>query len=202
MSYRIAESLDQIRDEVNAFRPGRDKLSDGWIGDPDHASRSSDHNPWVKDSRGQGVVTAFDADEDHDQHIGNLVLAATVGRRDRRVKFVIYERKIWRSYKNHSGHPAPWTPEPYTGPNAHAQHIHVSVLPDPRLYDDRSPWGIAGVVRDLDQKGTHMRRGDSGGRVLASQARLNWWRGEKLTQDGATGRPSRRRSSASRSTRG
>lgn len=150
MSYRIAECLDQLRDEVNAYRPGRDKSSDGWIGDADHATRSSDHNPWVKDANGVGVVTALDVDEDDDQHIGAIVLGATVGRRDPRVKYVIYERKIWRSYKNHAGHPEPWHPEPYTGSNAHTHHIHVSVKPDQRLYDDRATWGIASGATEED----------------------------------------------------
>ncbi|MGB4989147.1 MAG: hypothetical protein WBO10_07930, partial [Pyrinomonadaceae bacterium] len=64
MSWRIAESLKKLREQINAEWPGRDKASDGGIGDAAHASRSSDHNPWVKDSRGQGVVTAIDIDED------------------------------------------------------------------------------------------------------------------------------------------
>ena len=33
MSYRLAGALIQLRGEANAARPGRSKVSDGWIGD-------------------------------------------------------------------------------------------------------------------------------------------------------------------------
>ncbi|MDP8928683.1 MAG: hypothetical protein M3O70_08945 [Actinomycetota bacterium] len=141
MSWRVAKSLNVLLDEVNRARPRRDKRSDGSIGDAAHASRSSDHNPWVKDSKGVGVVTARDFDEDGDEQVGAMVLRATVGRRDPRVKYVIYEAKIWRSYPK-PGIPA-WTPSAYNGPNAHKSHIHVSVRSDQRLYDSIASWGIA-----------------------------------------------------------
>jgi hypothetical protein len=35
----------RLRDQIDRRWPNRDKRSDGWIGDSDHAARKSDHNP-------------------------------------------------------------------------------------------------------------------------------------------------------------
>ena len=63
MAWRVAKSLLKLRDQINAHAPKRSKKSDGYIGDAAHASRSSDHNPWVKDGK-MGVVTAADFTHD------------------------------------------------------------------------------------------------------------------------------------------
>jgi len=51
----LAPSLVNLRREIDLRWPDRMKTSDGWIGDPAHAQRSSDHNP---DAR--GIVHALD----------------------------------------------------------------------------------------------------------------------------------------------
>ncbi len=57
MAY-LVPSLARLRTEFNQLNPGRDKASDGWIGDAEHqANPTSDHNP---DER--GAVHAIDVD--------------------------------------------------------------------------------------------------------------------------------------------
>lgn len=139
---RPAKSLLVLFDEVNTRFPNRSKASDGMLGDAAHATRESDHNPWVKDGT-TGVVTAADITDDSAPgvpEIADLIVQTLVARRDRRVKYIIHEGRIWRSYDK-PGIPK-WTPAPYTGSNLHFKHVHVSVWDDKNLYDDTSPWGI------------------------------------------------------------
>ncbi len=63
MAWRTAKSLDVLLDEINRAAPKRSKASDGSIGDAAHATRSSDHNPWVR-WLGTGIVTARDFTHD------------------------------------------------------------------------------------------------------------------------------------------
>jgi hypothetical protein len=65
MAWRPAKSLIQLRDQINQIAPNRSKASDGTIGDAAHASRASDHNPWVREGDA-GVVTAIDITHDPD----------------------------------------------------------------------------------------------------------------------------------------
>ena len=58
-SWRLAKSLDVLRNQVNAQAPTRSKACDGTIGDQAHSSRASDHNPNAK-----GVVQAQDFTHD------------------------------------------------------------------------------------------------------------------------------------------
>lgn len=133
----LVKSLQAFRAEANERYPDRDKTSDGWIGDEAHSSRVSDHNP---DER--GLVHAYDLDEDLD---GNPTdSGAELGflaewirtRRDYRVKYVIYEGRIFAGRMG----PKPWNWRPYDGTNEHRHHLHLSVLSDPVSEGDTSPW--------------------------------------------------------------
>ncbi|MFA7238190.1 MAG: hypothetical protein WC058_15115, partial [Phycisphaeraceae bacterium] len=59
MAWRLAKSIKTLLDQVNSENQHRRKDSDGGIGDAAHASRGSDHNPYII-VKGQGVVRAFD----------------------------------------------------------------------------------------------------------------------------------------------
>ena len=110
MSYFLAPSLVALRNEVNAKYPKRDKKSDGWIGDPSHQARKSDHNPDYADG---GIVRAIDIDKDGINV--QAVLAAVLS--DPRVSYVIWNRRIWGGSR--------W--RAYEGTNPHTGHIHVSI---------------------------------------------------------------------------
>ena len=56
---RLVAAGVKLRKQVDKAFPGRDKRSDGWIGDRAHQARKSDHNP---DRR--GFVHAIDIDAD------------------------------------------------------------------------------------------------------------------------------------------
>ena len=128
-SWHLAPSLAQLRREINARWPGRDKSTDGTIGDAAHSSRVSDHNPNARRS-----VNAIDIDEDGIDAWGLVDLAIT----DPRVNYVIYERKIWQ--RKHG-----FKPRPYSGINAHTKHIHVSIIQSAWAEQDTDPWGVARI---------------------------------------------------------
>lgn len=119
----LAPSLVALRTELDDQWPARDRSSDGWIGDAAHAARSSHHNPDET-----GLVRAFDGTHDPagGPNMHELVRQVVVAR-DQRIEYVIFDGRIWRSYRHSSSHPPAWTPAPYRGPNMHRRHAHFSV---------------------------------------------------------------------------
>ncbi len=136
-SWRPAKSLITLRDQVDVIYPNRDKSSDGLIGDSAHAATHSEHNPDIN-----GVVRALDITNDPAHGLSSEALAqALVASRDPRILYVISNRKIANSTVNN------WAWRPYNGSNPHDHHVHISVVADPKLYDDTRPWAIkAGVA--------------------------------------------------------
>lgn len=143
MTYRLARALDVLRTQVNARWPARSKASDGWIGDAAHATRSSDHNPWVK-AGSVGIVTALDITHDPAHGLDARKLAETlIASRDPRIKYIISNTQICSSYPT-NGKPA-WVWRPYSGANAHRHHVHISVNPEVVHYDSTKPWNLDGA---------------------------------------------------------
>ncbi len=144
-SFRISASLAKLLSQVNDIAPRRSKKSDGWIGDDAHARKgsASDHNPWVRDGS-TGIVTAIDITHDpaHGCDAGKIV-DDLVSSRDGRIKYIIHNQKMWRSYAKDDT-PA-WGSAPYGGPNPHKLHVHISVNPEKSAYDDASPWALPGL---------------------------------------------------------
>lgn len=143
MGYFLAPALVQLRSEVNKLWPGRDKTSDGWIGDTSHQARKSDHNPDWSDG---GIVRAIDVDEDLAaggapfRKAWSLVTQII---RDPRVAYVIYEGQIW---ENPAAFPGRGYWRAYTGASPHDHHFHVSVRRGVEWDGDASSWGIASTV--------------------------------------------------------
>lgn len=125
---RLVPALVQLRAQINALYPKRDKASDGWVGDTAHAARVSDHNP---DSN--GWVHALDVDRDGIDPYGLVETAVD----DNRVNYVIFERTIWsRTYA--------FRARRYTGSNPHTAHVHISVLHGGPAGDGRA-WALPGA---------------------------------------------------------
>ena len=139
MSWRLAESLKQLRDQLNKMYPTRSKVSDGFLGDQAHSSRASDHNP-NKD----GVVTAGDFTNDSKTLKGQWLADALAASRDPRIKYIIFDHQMCRSYPAH-GKPA-WTWQPYSGANSHEHHVHLSVSADKALYDSTRSWNLGAPI--------------------------------------------------------
>lgn len=136
MAWRPAKSLIQLRDQINQLAPNRSKASDGIIGDARHASRDSDHNPWVRDGD-VGVVTAMDITDDPDDSCdAEQIVQALVNSRDARIKYIIWNRRIISSQKQ------PWVWRDYSGRNPHKKHFHLSVKPDKAHYDSTEAWQV------------------------------------------------------------
>lgn len=123
----LAAGAVVLRNQINSRWPGRDKRSDGWVGDRAHQNRNSDHNPDKK-----GIVHAIDVDENLGRgkwrngrmakaFAGQLIDYAASGLPGSdRVKYVVYENRIasgtyrstwWR-----------WRGSGY----GHTAHVHIS----------------------------------------------------------------------------
>lgn len=144
MSWRVATSLDVLLAEVNKAAPNRSKASDGSIGDAAHASRSSDHNPFVI-VRGTGVVRARDFTHDPrngfdaDRFADAVVALGKAGHPALGTgSYVIRNRRIASATQDGM----PWDWEPYGGSNPHEKHAHVSVSLSPYGFDSDDPWGV------------------------------------------------------------
>lgn len=133
--WQLAPSLVALVKETDERFPTRDHSSDGSIGDQAHAARESQHNPE------NGWVCAVDLDEDLSSELHTLQELAghIVDQTDHRVRYLIYEGRICKSYVDGRG-VAAWTWQAYTGLNDHSKHLHVSVWNTPAARDDRGPW--------------------------------------------------------------
>lgn len=136
--WRNCRASITLADEVNRRWPDRDRSSDGTVGDAAHASRSSDHNPWIVIDK-VGVIRARDVDKDG---IDAPWLAEFLRRRgevgDPRLTgggYVIFNRRIttpdFRGWKV------------YTGKNPHTAHLHVSFSRNRAGFDSAAAWDLA-----------------------------------------------------------
>lgn len=145
-------------DEFNAAFPGRDKASDGTIGDGEHSQTSSDHNPDetgrtpYEDNDDTNEVHARDVDDDlrkagwSMQRVVDLIVARCRSGAEKRIRYIIYNRRIisaswgWGSW------------HAYDGPSPHTEHAHFSFfygsgngVGNPE--NITSPWGFLAAVQ-------------------------------------------------------
>jgi peptidoglycan hydrolase-like protein with peptidoglycan-binding domain len=143
MTWRVAKSILVLRSEVDAVAPRRNKASDGTIGDAAHATRSSDHNPYIKDSRGVGVVRAVDVTHDPAGGLDANRLAEHArvlgAKGDKRLRYVIWNRRI-------ASGTGGWAWRAYSGSNPHTKHVHISVSESASGYDSGASWRFSKSV--------------------------------------------------------
>lgn len=172
MAWRVAESLEVLRRQIDALAPNRSKAADGAIGDAAHASRGSDHNPWVKDGA-MGIVTARDFTHDPaDGMDAGKMARALADTRDARIKYIISNGQIV------SSETSPWVWRRYTGANPHDHHFHISVQEQKPLYDSTELWDLSGYDGKPDKTipkpvaRPTLRRGSKGEHVRYLQSKI------------------------------
>lgn len=163
MAWYLAPSLAQLRTEINTRWPGRDRASDGTIGDRRHQLSRSDHN-----ENERGSVNAADFDEDGIDF--DEVFAAI--KRHPSARYVIYERKLYHRDRG-------WVAEDYDGDSPHDKHFHLSIDQTRKAEQDRRSWGLLTTAGGI-MLPTH---GDSGPDVGYWQ-RMLIAAGEKLPRYG------------------
>jgi hypothetical protein len=131
MTWRVAQSLLVLREQINTAWPNRSKASDGTIGDPAHRAEGSgsDHNP-----NHAGVVCALDVTHDPANGVDIDKLSdALAASKDPRIKYIIANGMILvpPDYG--------WVWKPYNGANPHTSHMHISVYGN---YDNPAKWNI------------------------------------------------------------
>jgi len=130
--WSLAPCLIALEHEADSLAPGRSRESDGSIGDAEHASRSSDHNP------DGGYVHALDLTHDPAHGFDAHAHArATADRPDPRIKYVITQGRIWDPVRG-------W--HAYTGANRHDHHAHWSVLHTQNARNNLERWLVPVIV--------------------------------------------------------
>jgi hypothetical protein len=146
-SWHLAGSLVALKRDVDAHWPGRDKRSDGGIGDEAHQAKGSatDHNPWLNNTVraydftvAQAGVNGIDGAWFAEQlrqagQAGDYRLSGNTGDTADN-GYVIYNRKIT------SPDFSRWVD--YNGPDPHTNHVHVSVTRLVAGYEDLSAWAF------------------------------------------------------------
>lgn len=133
MSWELAPALDVGRGEVNAAHPGRDKKSEGTIGDTAHQGSGSPENGGSKHNiNKRGRVDAWDCDAGPNGPDMPRLLACWM--RHPSAQNVIFNRKIAsRSWG--------WTWRAYNGDSPHIEHGHLECRLDGAAEVDRRAWG-------------------------------------------------------------
>ena len=120
---RATPAAISVLRQATALRPQRKKASDGLLPSAAHVKQSpvSDHN------------TGLAVDLTHDPKNGiDCVEIFEKLKDDKRVKYLIFQGKIWSKEKAKQGN------RKYTGSNPHNKHLHISI--NDACANDISPW--------------------------------------------------------------
>ena len=120
LAKRAAPSAIAALRQATALRPKRKKASDGLLPSKAHVHQNpnSDHN------------SGYAVDVTHDPVFGiDCAFAFIKLQQDPRVKYLIFNGKIWSKEKGNRD---------YDGPNPHNKHLHISIKET--CGNDTSPW--------------------------------------------------------------
>ena len=123
LAKRATPAAIAVLRQATALYPKRNRLSDGLLPSSAHIKQSpnSDHN------------TGFAVDLTHDPKNGvDCVEIFEKLKEDARVKYLIFQGKIWSKEKAKEGN------RTYTGSNQHNKHLHISI--NDGSANDTSPW--------------------------------------------------------------
>jgi hypothetical protein len=147
----LVPCLVELRNEFNEIAPGRDKASDGSIGDPAHQNTISDHNPDeigtvpIRDADSRNEVHAIDVDIDlrlpglSMEEVVQFILKRCRSGAEKRLRYIIYNRRIWSASSD-------WVQKPYSGANAHDKHAHFSASYDTAREASTASWHLEDLV--------------------------------------------------------
>jgi hypothetical protein len=143
----LVPCLVKLRSEFTAIAPGRDRSSDGSVGDAAHQGSESDHNPDetgtvpIRDADRINEVHAIDVDVDlrmpglsMEMIVQHLLTRCRSGA-EKRLRYIIFNRRIWSAGDN-------WRQRNYAGANAHDKHAHFSSSYDTKLEASTASWHL------------------------------------------------------------
>ncbi|MEV6348578.1 hypothetical protein [Actinoplanes sp. NPDC051851] len=137
----LVPCLVQLRTELDALNPDRDRASDGWIGDAAHQARVSDHNDDesgavpIHDADTMHEVHALDVDPDGlpmDEIVAGILARCRSGAEDR-LRYIIWWGWIYEASNG-------WKQRAYTRSDNHHGHAHFSASYTTKYEADTSPW--------------------------------------------------------------
>jgi hypothetical protein len=164
-SWVLVPCLVKLRDEFNIIAPGRDKASDGSVGDPAHASTTSDHNPDetgkvpIRDADTVNEVHAIDVDEDlrtaglSMEGVVQFLLARCRSGAENRLRYIIFNRRIWEATGG-------WRQEAYAGANPHTEHAHFSASYVSALEASTASWHLEDLIEKEENMATQFNADD------------------------------------------
>lgn len=147
----LVPCLVALRAEFNRIAPGRDRASDGSIGDTAHQQNVSDHNADeegrvpVQDADKVNEVHAIDVDADLRtddptmEKVVQFLLARCRAGAERRLRYIIFNRRIWSASSG-------WVQKAYTGASPHTEHAHFSASYETSREADTSSWHLEDLM--------------------------------------------------------
>ena len=122
--WRAAGAIVTFGQQIEAIRPGKFR-TDGTVASKTHDQNSpkSDHRPNPRS--GLGTVRAIDFAEGTRGFVDEVAEALRLSQ-DRRINYVIHDRRKFSSFATSKFDAWEW--RPYTGENGHKTHGHLSVV--------------------------------------------------------------------------